>query len=319
MNSTLEPKLEIAIQKIAEPIAKHTTMKIGGAAKYWLEPQSEDELQAVLEWISKRGLPLYVLGAGSNVIATEDGFDGVVLHLGKGFETQRVESNKLVAGGAAYLPKLTHFSLDHNLAHFEWACGVPGSVGGSIWGNAGARGWNGSDFETRDSAADLESLVVFERNGKRRVLSREDVTFSYRKSSLGDLIVTEATFALKPISDEQVKSHREVVKELLARRRSTQPVNAACAGCIWKNPKLDPNIHGVEFAGCAGAGALIEKLGLKEMKVGGAQVSAIHGNFIVNTGGSTAAEVFELIARVEEEVLRRAGVKLEREVRVLSG
>lgn len=314
MNSTLEPKLEIEIQKSAEPIAKHTTMKIGGAAEVWLEPQSEDELQAALEWISRRGLQLYVLGAGSNVIATEDGFDGVVLHLGKGFETQRVESNKLIAGGAAYLPKLTHFALENNLANFEWACGVPGSIGGSVWGNAGARGWNGSDFETRDSAADLESLVVFERSGKRRVLSRDDITFSYRKSSLGDLIVTQATFALKPISDEQVKAHREVVKELLARRRSTQPVNAACAGCIWKNPKIEAG----EFVGCAGAGALIEKLGLKEMKVGGAQVSAIHGNFIINSGGATAAEVFELIARVEEEVLRRAGVKLEREVRVLS-
>jgi UDP-N-acetylmuramate dehydrogenase len=307
-----EPKLEIEIQKSAEPIAKHTTMKIGGAAKLWLEPQSEDELQAALEWISRSGLPLYVLGAGSNVIATEDGFDGVVLHLGKRFASQRIESNKLVAGGAAYLPKLTHFALENNLGNFEWACGVPGSVGGSIWGNAGARGWNGHDFESRDCAADLESLVVFERNGKRRVLARNDVEFSYRKSSLGDLIVAQATFVLKKLSGDETRNHRAAVKELLARRKATQPVNAACAGCIWKNPKIESG----EYSGC-GAGTLIEKLGLKGVQIGGAQVSEIHGNFIINTGHAGATDVFALIERVEAEVLRRAGVKLEREVRVL--
>ncbi len=211
------------------------------------------------------------------------------------------------------LPKLTHFALDHNRGNFEWACGVPGTVGGSIWGNAGARGWNGSDFESRDCAADLESVIAYERDGRRRVLARRDIEFAYRKSSIGDLIITEATFILKKLSDEQVGDHRDAVKELLARRRATQPVNAACSGCIWKNPIIESG----EYSGCKGAGDLIEQLGLKEMQVGGAQVSAIHGNFIVNTGGATKADVLQLMAKVEAEILSRAGVQLEREVRFL--
>jgi UDP-N-acetylenolpyruvoylglucosamine reductase len=306
------PKSEIRNPKSNELLAKHTTMKVGGAARLWLEPQSEDELAAMLEWTTRRGLPLYVLGAGSNVIATDAGFDGAVLHLGKGFETRCIEANKMIAGGAAMLPKLTHFALESDLGNFEWACGVPGSVGGSIWGNAGARGWNGRDFESRDCAADLESLVVFERSGKRRVLAKSDVEFAYRKSSLGDMIVAQATFALKKLSCEETQNHRAAVKELLARRKATQPVSAACAGCIWKNPKITSG----EYSGC-GAGALIEKLGLKGLQIGGAQVSEIHGNFIVNTGDTRTADVFALIERVEAEVLRRTGVKLEREVRVL--
>jgi len=215
------------------------------------------------------------------------------------------------------LPKLTHFALDHNRGNFEWACGVPGTVGGSIWGNAGARGWNGTDFETRDCAADVESIVAFERDGKRRVLTQRDMEFSYRKSSIGDLIITEATFVLKKLSDEEVENHRLAVKDLLARRRATQPVNAACSGCIWKNPTLENTGENTEYSLCKGAGDLIEKLGLKEMQIGGAQVSAIHGNFIINTGGASEADVLQLMAKVEGEVLEKVGVKLEREVRFL--
>lgn len=301
------------LQKTGERLSRHTTMRIGGEAKIWLEPQNEAELVAMLEEVSRSGLPMYVLGAGSNVIATDAGYEGAVLNLGKGFDYRNAESNRITAGAATLLPKVTHFALDNRLGNFEWACGVPGSVGGSLWGNAGARGWNGSDYETRDIAADLESLVAFERNGKRRELRRDDIEFVYRKSSLGELIVTEATFALRPLTEDQAAAHRDAVKDLLARRRATQPVSSACAGCIWKNPRIE----GGEFAGCAGAGALVERLGLKGSSIGGAQVSEIHGNFIVNTGDATSADVFALIEKVEGLVLEKAGVGLEREVRIL--
>jgi UDP-N-acetylmuramate dehydrogenase len=210
------------------------------------------------------------------------------------------------------MPKLTHFALQNQLANFEWACGIPGTVGGSIWGNAGARGWNGSDFESRDCAADLESVVVFERNGKRRVLRKSDIQFSYRKSSIGDSIVTEATFVLPKVSEEEASERREVVKQLLARRKATQPVSAACAGCIWKNPQVGSG----EYSGL-GAGALIEKLELKNVQIGGAKVSEIHGNFIVNVGGATFTDVLQLIEKIEAQVLQKTGEKLEREVKFL--
>ncbi|MBV9468360.1 MAG: UDP-N-acetylmuramate dehydrogenase, partial [Abitibacteriaceae bacterium] len=192
--------------------------------------------------------------------------------------------------------------------NFEWACGVPGSVGGSIWGNAGARGFNGQAMESRDAATDLESLIAYDRAGKRHRLLRHDVEFSYRRSSLGELIVVEATFALKPLNEEQAQEHRAAVKDLLKKRRETQPTNAASAGCVWKNP---------QYGDCRGAGELIESLGLKGHRVGGAVVSPIHANFVVNEGHATGADVRNLIKEVEEIVERETGVHLEREVRLL--
>lgn len=291
-----------------EPLSRHTTMKVGGVARWFAAPNSEDELRAVLRAAKHHRIALRVLGNGSNLIAHDDGFDGVILHLGKGFAWQHADGEKLIAGGAALLPKLTHFALKNNLGNFEWACGVPGSVGGSLWGNAGARGFNGQSSESRDCAANFHSLVAFDRDGNRRELSRDEVKFAYRKSSLGELIVTQAVFALKVLNDEEAKTHSEAVAKLLQLRRDSQPVNAASAGCIWKNPHA---------AGCAGAGALIESLGLKGHAVGGARISEIHANFVVNGGSATSNDVLQLIEDIEARVLAATGIALEREARLL--
>jgi len=296
-----------------EPLAKHTTMRVGGPAAWWAEPKNEDELRAVLRAVREADVPLQPLGAGSNLIASDDGFDGLVFKLGKGFEWHRVEGRRLIAGGAAMLPKLTHVANQNLLGNFEWACGVPGMVGGSIWGNAGARGFNGETLESRDIAADLESLVAFDRDGNRHVLRRDEIEFSYRRSSLNGLIVTEATFALRPLTPEQARAHKEAIGQLLKIRRETQPANAASAGCIWKNPRIE----GGPLAGCRGAGELIEKLGLKGHSSGQAAISEVHANFIVNLGGATAEDVRALISSVEEIAWREAGVHLEREARLL--
>ncbi len=303
--------LEDLLQNLAqrdEPLALHTTMRVGGPAAWWAEPQNEEELIAVLQGVRRAGCPLRAIGAGSNLVASDSGFDGVILKLGDGFAWQRVEDNRLIAGGAVLLPKLTHFAIKHRLGNMEWACGIPGTVGGSIWGNAGARGFNGKEWESRDAAADLESLVAYDRAGQRHTLRRTDIEFAYRRSSLGDLIVTAATFALKPLSENEARTHSEAVKALLKKRRETQPVNAASAGCIWKNPKLE---------GCASAGALIEQLGLKGRHVGGAAISEIHANFIVNVERATGNDVRSLMREVEDTVLHATGVRLEREVRLL--
>ena len=304
--STLEALASLS--QANEPLSRHTTMRVGGPARFWADVQSEAQLAAVLEAVKNSGVPLKVLGAGSNLVASDAGFEGVVLHLGNGFAYQRVENNRMICGGAALLPKLTHFAIKNNLGNFEWACGVPGTVGGSLWGNAGARGFNGTEWETRDAAADFHSLIAYDRAGQRHELQRGDVEFAYRRSSIGDLIVIEATFALKPLSDDEAARHREAVKELLQKRRDSQPVSAASAGCIWKNPKAPD---------CRGAGELIERLGLKGRRVGGAQISAIHGNFIVNEGNATSADILQLMSEVEVEVLRQTGIALEREVRFL--
>ncbi len=298
--------LRLPFARAGESLIRHTTLRVGGLAQVWVEPQTEAELVAFLELNARVGAPLYVLGGGSNVIPGDEGWPGAVLHLGKGFESARVEGANMVVGGAAFLPKLTHFALDNRLGNFEWACGIPGSVGGSVWGNAGARGWNGRAFEGRDSAADFVGGVAFDRAGKRHELARSDVEFAYRRSSLGDLIVTEATFALKPLSEKAALAHKEGVRQLLEVRRATQPANAASAGCVWKNPKVE---------GCVGAGALVEKCGLKGCNCGPARISDVHANFIVNTGGATGAQVRGLAQYIEEEVEDQTGIKLEREAR----
>ena len=300
--------LELPFVSQNEPLSRHTTMKAGGPAKIWVETQNEAQLSEFLRLNAKLGVPLYVLGAGSNIVASDAGFEGAVLHLGKGFESLRVEGNILIAGGAALLPKMTKFALENRLGNFEWACGVPGSVGGSVWGNAGARGWNGQNFESRDCAADFAGAVAFDRAGNRVELAKNDVQFEYRKSSLGDLIVTEARFSLLPLSPEEAEARKKIVRELLEKRRATQPANAASAGCIWKNPKVE---------GCASAGALIEQLNLKGTRLGGAQVSEIHGNFVINVGGASAGEICELIAQIEAQVKAESGIELEREARFI--
>ena len=304
--------------KSGETFARHTTMRVGGPIRFWAEPQSEAELEHTLREVQRRGLPLLILGAGSNVVAPQSGFEGVVLHLGSGFDWSRTEGSHLVTGGATLLPRLTKEALANRLGNFEWACGVPGSAGGSIWGNAGARGFDGQSFASRDCAADLHSLVAFERSGNRRELQRRDIDFAYRKSSLGDLVVTQATFALKPLSEEETKRHIEARNELLALRKASQPVNVPSAGCIWKNP----GAQACAATGCRGTGELLEKLGLKGFSIGGARVSEVHGNFIINEGASqggpslgSSDDVRALASYVEQQVLARTGVRLEREVR----
>ncbi|HVF85508.1 MAG TPA: UDP-N-acetylmuramate dehydrogenase [Abditibacteriaceae bacterium] len=291
-----------------ESLSRHTTIKVGGTARWFALPDSEEELVVVLQAAQHDGVRVQNLGGGSNMVPSDKGFDGLVLKLGGGFAWHRVEGHKLVAGGATLLPLLTKFAVKNRLGNFEWACGIPGAVGGSIWGNAGSRGWNGHDFEGRDAQADLKSVVVFDRTGRKRVLDKGDIEFSYRRSSLGDLVVTEATFALKPLSEEQAKNHADAVKELLRLRRESQPVSAASAGCAWKNPKME---------GCASAGQLVEQLGLKGLRVGGAEVSTLHGNFVINSGGASAEDVRQLLHNVEQRVLDARGIVLEREVRLL--
>jgi len=290
---------------VYEPLAHRTTMKVGGPARWWIEPNSEEELQAALEMTKKRWIQLRVIGAGSNLIVDDAGFDGAVIKLGKYFSHHRIEDNKLIAGGSAMLPKLAHFALKNNFGGAEWMCGIPGTVGGSLWGNAGSLGFDGKDFKSYDAAEFLRSMVVYDRSGRRFELTKNEIQFAYRRSSLQEFIVTEAVFDLYPLDDKSTFTYRDAVTHLLKRRRETQPVSAACSGCIWKNPNIE---------NCAGMGALVEELGCKGMRVGDAEISTLHGNFVINTGVATSRDILTLIEQVEAKVLSARGVKLHREV-----
>ena len=306
--SAFQSLLALPFARADEPLSRHTTIKVGGPARVWVEPNSPDELSYFLSLNHQVGAPLYVLGAGSNIVPAAEGYDGAMLHLGPRFAYHRFEANRMVAGGAMFLPKLTSLANKHNRWAISSGRAAFPATSAAVCGATLVRAAStAKDFESRDSAADFDGCVAYNRRGERVELRRQDVEFAYRKSSLGELIVVEATFALKPLTDEQTLRHKQAIRDLLEKRRNSQPVSAASAGCIWKNPPVD---------GCAGAGALIEQLGLKSANIGGASISEIHGNFLINKGG-TAADVRALASHVEAQVKAQTGIELEREARFL--
>jgi len=274
------------------PLARLTTIGVGGPADFLLRPASVPPLAQALEGLTDEGIPVAFVGAGSNLLVPDSGFRGAVICLADLLEEPRVEENRLRAAAGWRLPSLVSRLTRIGLSGLEWAEGIPGSVGGSVRMNAGAFG---------DSMqGSVREATLLDRHGRveRRRVSPAD--FAYRSAPfLGDRLVVEALFELTPRKPAEIE---EIIRPFREHRRTTQPVGARSSGCIWKNP---PG---------GNAGRLIEQAGLKGSAVGGARVSEIHGNFIVNTGGATFADVMALSERVREKVLRDFGVSLEMEV-----
>ncbi len=279
-----------------EPMAKHTSLGVGGPAEYLVLPQSEEDICAAVCAARDQGLPLTVLGAGTNVIVRDAGIRGLVLMLGAKFRGVNVEEELIVARAGTPLAEVCRAAAERGLAGMEWAAGIPGSVGGALAMNAGAFGGAMSDI--------VLTVRALTREGQFVELSREQMRFGYRTSLLRrePLVAVSAALALRKESRAKVEGRQ---RELLARRRKTQPLDMPSAGSVFKRPPGDY------------AGRLIEQAGLKGLRVGGAEVSEKHANFIVNTGGATARDVLQLIARIQHAVRERFGVTLEPEVVVL--
>jgi len=278
-----------------EPMRRHTTMLVGGPAQYWVEPHSFTAFAKAVGFFKERGIPLRVVGRGSNLLVRDGGVRGAVIHPAKGeFGEVRVEGDRITAGAGVRFKKVASVAQAAGIGGFEWMEGIPGNVGGGLRMNAGAMG-----TETFDQVV---SVTFLDEDGEVRTRAREEIEAQYRNvPELRRNYALEAVFRGTKAGAEEIEGRMEESK---AKRRSSQPI-AASAGCIFKNPE------GI------GAGQLVDELGLKGSGVGKAEVSAEHGNFIVNRGKATAGEVQGLIEEIQKKALEERGVTLETEVQII--
>lgn len=275
---------------------RFTYLRVGGPAELVVYPRSTDELLTILNFLSCCDTNWIVLGGGANTIVKDAGFRGVVVVTKKLRDIKLSNGGSVLAESGAAMGTILNASIRAGLTGFEFAAGIPGTVGGGVFMNAGA---NGGEIK------DVVDRVWIWENGKEYVLSTEDLKFEYRKSNLPDkAVVTKALFKLKQGSTARSE---KIVKEFLSKRNRTQPIKTANTGSIFKNPPEIP------------AGKLLDELGLKGLTVGGAKVSEIHANFIVNLGHAETSDVLSLIDIAQREALEKRGINLEPEVRIIGG
>ena len=281
--------------RLYEPLSKHTTLRVGGPAQFWVEPQTEKTFAELIRFCHDENLPLFVMGRGSNLLIRDGGLRGVVVHpCGGDFDKIEVNGCEITAGVGAKLREVAYAAKTAGIGGLEWMEGIPGAVGGGLRMNAGAMGAQTSQNVVR--------VRYLDANGEAHTKTRDELEVHYRNFPL-----LEKNFAVCAVFRGSPAPLEEIVRKLEAsqeKRRTSQPA-AKSAGCIFKNPDSCP------------AGKLIDELGLKNSRVGKARVSEVHGNFIVNDGGATAAEMLELIERIKATARAKRGIELETEVQIV--
>ena len=277
------------------PLARLTTVGIGGPARWFAQPETLAELERVVAWAAAHDVPVVPVGLGSNLLAADDGVDGLVIRLSGELAAVEIRDDLLVAGGGAANAVCLHRVRAAGLGGFEFACAIPGTAGGGVKMNAGAYG---SDW----SRVLVRALVVDPAGAGWMTL--EELDLSYRHSALQPgQVVGRVEFRLAPRPPVDVK---RTIAELNAQRKATQPTNKRTFGSVFKNPEHE-----------IGAGRMLEACGLKGHRIGGAQISPVHANFIENTGDATAADALALMAEARRRALEQFGVVLEREVELV--
>lgn len=280
----------------AEPMSRHTTFRIGGPAELFLVPKSTEEIAGIFKICREEGIPWFVLGNGSNLLVSDKGYQGVVIQLYKGFGEVKVQGCQITAQAGALLSQIAAAAREESLTGFEFAGGIPGTLGGAVVMNAGAYGGEMKDV--------IKEVTVLTREGEIRTLQAEELAMGYRTSTIKEAgyIVLSAVLSLEKGDKEQIKAR---MQELAGMRSSKQPLQYPSAGSTFKRPEG-------YFAG-----KLIMDSGLRGYQVGGAQVSEKHCGFVINTGNATALDVRNLMADVQRIVEEKYGVKLEPEVKFL--
>jgi UDP-N-acetylmuramate dehydrogenase len=277
-----------------EPLARYTTWRIGGPARYLALPADNEDVVRALELALDRGLPWVALGLGSNVLVKDGGFPGVVIRLGKGLDRFEMKGATAIVGGGMPTPILARRTAEAGFAGVERFVGIPGTVGGGIYMNAGC---HGAEF-----AEVVTEVTVMDAKGKVKQLSRKQISFKYRASNI-EGIVLEAKLGLGEESPAKLK---ELQGKLFRWRKAGTPFDLPCCGSTFTNP-----------SGTKTAGMLIDECGLKGYTVGDAQVSTLHANYIVNKANATAADVLKVIEHVRKTVAKKTGVTLELECKVI--
>ena len=279
-----------------EPMSKHTTFRIGGPADYFLAPACAEELSQILDICRQEGLEFFILGNGSNLLVSDEGYRGVIIQMYRNYNRIQVEGSIIRAGAGALLSAVSAAARDASLTGFEFAGGIPGTLGGAVVMNAGAYGGEMKDV--------LKEATVMTAQGEVRTIPAEKLELGYRTSIVKKegYIVLEAVISLKPGDQHEI---RALMRDLADRRISKQPLEYPSAGSTFKRPEG-------YFAG-----KLIMDAGLRGYQVGGAMVSEKHCGFVINANGATASEVWALMNDVKDKVKEKFGVTLEPEVKLL--
>jgi len=279
-----------------EPMKNHTSFQVGGPADIYVTPESAEHIIQVLEFCRQNNIPFFIMGRGSNLIVRDGGMKCVVIDTSKKFNNYTVDGETITADAGILLSKLANIALKHSLSGLEFASGIPGTLGGAVVMNAGAYGGEMSHV--------VEETLYIDRDGKNVLLNNTEHEFGYRSSILqkNGGVVLRTKVKLKKGDAESIK---DLMNELNFRRKENQPLEYPSAGSIFKRP---PGYY---------TGKLIEECGLKGYKYGGAEVSAKHCGFIVNTGGATAGDIINLIEYIKSTVMEKYGVLLETEVKIV--
>lgn len=273
------------------PLKNLTTFKTGGNARYFINARSVEDIINAIKFARDRSMDFFILGNGSNVLFSDQGFDGVVIKIGmKNFV---IKDNGIIVEAGVFMPKLVREVSAKGLTGLEEFIGIPGSVGGCIYMNAGTKNKEIKDVIKSVKLLDTHTFEVYDLN---------EIKFSYRTSNIKNAVILSGVFNVQP---GEISIIKRKIKEELEIRRKTQPVASYNAGCIFKNP---PGLK---------SGELIEKLGLKGYKINGAMVSTRHANFIINDGNATSSSILKLIRFIQNEVYEKTGIKLELELRLV--
>lgn len=281
---------------VDEPMKQHTTFRVGGNADYFVMPQSAEEVKNIVTLCKEADMPYYILGNGSNLLVGDKGYRGVIIQIYKEMNHIRIDGDKVIAQAGALLSRVGTATLEAELTGFEFAAGIPGTVGGAVFMNAGAYGGEMKDI--------IANATVLTQDGDIVTINKEDLELGYRTSVIAKkgYVVLEAEYQLQKGDKEAIRARMD---ELKVQRVTKQPLEYPSAGSTFKRPEG-------YFAG-----KLIQDAGLRGFQVGGAQVSEKHCGFVINKDQATAADIQELMRQVSDKVMQEFGVKLEPEVKTL--
>ncbi len=275
-----------------EPLAPYTTLGIGGVAEYIVFPR-EENLIYLMEILKSESIPFYVIGGGSNILVSDKGFHGVIINT-KRIDFMELKGFHLTVGSGVKLGKIIAFLFKKNLSGMEGLVGIPGTIGGAVFGNAGSFG-----YETKDC---IEEIEIIDEDLKEKVLKKSVISFTYRNSGLPqNTVIKRVTLALKETKEDIFLK----MIDYLNKKRQTQPLKERSAGCVFKNPE------GIS------AGALIERAGLKGFRVGDIVVSHVHANYFINLGRGSCKDFLQLMDIVRERIFKVFSVELEPEIKIL--
>lgn len=298
MNLSSKEKFNLLV-KSNVPLADFTTYKIGGPAKYFVKVKNFEDLEFLLEYAKEHNINWFIIGGGSNLLISDNGFDGLVLKLAGDFDSIYFDEsdNSIVCGAGTSLSKIVNYYIKNNFLGSEFLCGIPGKIGGAVKMNAG--------LKTQWLSSLIKWVKVLNNDCSIIKLNKNQIDWDYRYSSIkSDQIVLEVALDYKNAnSDKDIQDAQEKIEELLAKRKNSQPYNFPCCGSVFKNPEG-------EFSA-----KLIEEAGLKGLTIGGAQVSEKHANFIINKDGAKAKDVVDIIQKIQIKVHEKNDIMLKPELK----